>query len=300
MRIAITGSSGLIGSALAKQLQRHNHDVVRVVRRAPRPGEARWNPTEGTIESATLEGLDAAVHLAGAGIGDHRWTPQYKREILDSRTQGTTLLARSLAQLDKPPRVLLSGSAIGFYGPRGAELVDESSPAGTDFLADACVQWESAAIQAREAGIRTVFLRSGIVLSPDGGALRKQLPLFKLGLGGRFGSGQAWQSWISLTDEISAIEYLLTSDLQGPVNLTAPNPVVNADFAKILGKVLHRPAMLAIPALGPKLLLGSELATALLFSGQRVSSSKLRDSGFRFAHDTLESALRDMLHKPAA
>ena len=300
MRIAITGSSGLIGSALAKQLQRHNHDVVRLVRRAPRPGEARWNPAAGTIESAALEGLDAAVHLAGAGIGDHRWTPRYKREILDSRTQGTALLARTLAELNGPPRVLLSGSAIGFYGPCGDEVLDESSPAGTDFLADACVQWEAAASRAQEAGIRTVFLRSGIVLSPEGGALQKQLPLFKLGLGGRFGSGRAWQSWISLTDEINAIEYLLTSDVHGPVNLTAPNPVINAEFAKTLGRVLHRPAVLPIPTFGPKLLLGSELATALLFSGQRVSSNKLCGSGFSFAHDTLESALRDLLHKPAA
>ena len=300
MRIAITGSSGLIGSALAKQLQRHNHDVVRLVRRAPRPGEARWNPADGTIESAALEGIDVAVHLAGAGIGDHRWTPEYKRELLHSRTVSTELLARSLAQLTNPPQMLLSGSAIGFYGPRGDELVDESSSAGTDFLADLCVQWEGAATQAQEAGIRTVFLRSGIVLSPDGGALRKQLPLFKLGLGGRFGSGKAWQSWISLTDEINAIEYLLTSGLHGPVNLTAPEPVVNADFAKTLGKVLHRPSLLPIPTFGPKLLLGSELATALLLSGQRVSSNKLSADGFTFAHATLESALRDLLHKPAA
>ena len=162
------------------------------------------------------------------------------------------------------------------------------------------MQWEAAASRAQEAGIRTVFLRSGIVLSPEGGALQKQLPLFKLGLGGRFGSGRAWQSWISLTDEINAIEYLLTSDVHGPVNLTAPNPVINAEFAKTLGRVLHRPAVLPIPTFGPKLLLGSELATALLFSGQRVSSNKLCGSGFSFAHDTLESALRDLLHKPAA
>jgi uncharacterized protein len=290
----------MVGTALAHKLGRRQHDVVRIVRRLPRPGEIEWDPARGTIDAKGLAGVEAVVHLAGAGIGDHRWTPEYKRQLLESRTLSTTLLATTLASLDSPPAVLLSGSAIGFYGPHGDEELDETSAAGTDFLADLCVQWEQAAAPAVNAGIRTVLLRTGIVLSPMGGALKKQLPLFKFGLGGKFGSGNNWQSWISLNDEVNAIEHLLNSTLAGPVNLTSPNPVTNEEFTKVLAKVLRRPAFLPIPKFGPKLLLGAELAEALLFTGQRVMPTKLIGDGYEFAHPSLESALRDLLHKPAS
>ena len=298
-KIVITGSSGLIGSALARQLAQHGHEVIRLVRTTPRPGEARWNPADGTIDAKALDGADAIVHLAGAGIGDHRWTDEYKRELVDSRVVGSTLLAQTMAGLASKPKVFLSGSAIGIYGPRNDEVLDEASAPGTDFLADLCVQWEAATHAAQDGGIRTVMLRTGIVLTPTGGALKKQLPLFRFGLGGKFGSGKQWQSWISLDDEVNAIEHLLTADLSGPVNLPAPKPVTNAEFTKVLAAVLHRPALLPIPRFGPSALLGGELVNALLYTGQRVSSSKLAASGFEFQYTELEAALRALLHRPA-
>lgn len=300
MHVVVTGSSGLIGTALVKKLSVLGHQVTRLVRRAPRPGEARWNPAGGTIESHALEGANAVVHLAGAGIGDHRWTPEYKRELTESRVRGTELLASSLAALDRKPAVLLSGSAIGFYGARGDEILDETSARGVGFLADLCVQWEAATVAASGAGIRVAFLRTGIVLSPTGGALAKQLPLFRFGLGGRFGNGRQWQSWIALDDQVTAIIHLLTADVHGPVNLTAPNPVNQAEFTKVLALVLHRPAFMPIPKLGPKLLLGNELANALLFTGQNVHPTVLVESGYTFQHETLEPALRSLLGRPAA
>jgi uncharacterized protein (TIGR01777 family) len=213
---------------------------------------------------------------------------------------GTRLLATTLAGLTAPPAALLSGSAVGFYGPTGDEVLDESAPAGSGFLADVTVAWEAAAQPAVDAGIRTAFLRTGIVLSPEGGALKKQLPIFKSGLGGRFGKGAAWQSWISIDDEVGAIIFLLTADVSGPVNLTAPNPVTNADFAHTLGTVLRRPTAMPIPKFGPKLLLGGELAEALLFTGQRVVPTKLQQAGYEFRDPDLEGALRRLLGKPAA
>src|SRR3954447_26240557 len=205
MQVAITGSSGLIGTALVRKLAADGHQVTRIVRRTPRPGEARWNPAAGTIETSALNSVDAVVNLAGAGIGDHRWTDDYKRELSSSRLLGTELLANTLAGLDRQPRVLLSGSAIGYYGSRGDEELDEDSAPGTGFLADLCVRWEAATRPAGDAGIRVAHLRTGIVLTPAGGALGKQLPLYRLALGGRIGSGRQWQSWISLTDEVGAI-----------------------------------------------------------------------------------------------
>jgi uncharacterized protein len=299
MKVAITGSTGLIGTALSQHLRSAGHSVVPVVRRSPSAGQVLWDPAAGTIDAAGLEGVDAVVHLAGAGIGDHRWTADYKRELVDSRTKSTTLLATTLADLDQKPAVLLSGSAIGWYGSRGDEVLDETSTKGSNFLTDLCVQWEAGTAPAESAGIRVAHLRTGIVLSPKGGALKKQLPLFKLGLGGKFGSGKAWQSWISIDDQLAAITHLLGVDVSGPVNLTAPTPVTNGDFAKTLGRVLKRPALLPIPAFGPKLLLGGELADALLFTGQRVLPKVLLASGFEFQHATLESALRAVLNKPA-
>ena len=301
-KIAITGASGLIGSALSNKLRAAGHTVVPVVRR-PLPGDPSavlWDPKAGTIDAAGLEGLDGVVHLAGAGIGDHRWNDAYKREVLESRTKGTDLLARTLAGLTTPPPVLVSGSAIGIYGETGETEVDESAPHARDFLADVCVQWEAATAPAEQAGIRVAHLRTGIVLSPDGGALAKLLPLFKLGAGGRMGSGGQWWSWISLRDELSVIEWLLENEVSGAVNATAPAPVTNSELTKTLGAVLHRPTLFPVPAFGPKLLLGSELAQALLFTSQRVRPGVLTGHQFEFADPTLEGALRSMLNRPAA
>ena len=296
MRVAITGSTGLIGSALTPHLRSLGHDVVRVVRSNPEGSDILWSPAEGTLDPADLSGVDAVVHLAGAGIGDKRWTDAYKRELLDSRTKSTTLLAEAIVAADNGPTVLLSGSAIGIYGARGDEQLTEESAAGDGFLADVCVQWEASTKAAEDAGVRVVHLRTGIVLSPKGGALKKQLPLFKFGLGGKMGSGDQWQSWISIDDEVAAIAHLLTADTSGPVNLTAPNPSTNAEFTDTLGDVLHRPTFMPIPKFGPKLLLGGELADNLLFSGQRVLPAVLNaDEGFTFQHPDLATALRALL-----
>jgi uncharacterized protein (TIGR01777 family) len=300
MRVLITGSSGLIGTALARALPAAGHSPVRLVRSGGGEGTVRWDPAAGTIDAAGLEGIDAVVNLAGAGIGDRRWTDAYKTEIRDSRVRGTDLLARTVAGLEPKPSVLLSGSAIGIYGDRGDEVLDEASPVGDGFLAEVCVAWEAATAPAEGAGVRVAHLRTGIVLAAEAPALRKQLPLFKAFLGGRFGRGKQWQSWISIDDEVAAIVHLLTADVRGPVNLTAPNPVTNAEFAKTLGRVLNRPAVLPVPAFGPKLVVGRELADSLLFSSQRVLPTVLTGSGFTFAHPTLEPALRAELGRPAA
>ncbi len=297
MNILISGASGLIGTQLSAHLEHAGHQVTRLVRRPAAPNEVSWDPAKGQLNPADVEGVDAVIHLAGAGIADNRWTNSYKKEVLESRTLSTNLLAKTIAALDRKPAVFLSGSAIGIYGACDDTELDETSPLGTSFLADVCKQWESAATPATRAGIRTVFLRTGIVLTLLGGALKKQLPLFKFGLGGKFGSGTQWQSWITLDDEVRAIEFLLTAPVSGAVNLTAPNPVTNAEFTSILARVLHRPALLPIPSFGPKLLLGAELADSLLFTGQRVLPSVLTANGFRFTHAHLEEALRSLLNK---
>lgn len=297
MNVLISGASGLIGTRLGAHLERLGHQVTRLVRRPPSANEVSWNPASGQLNPADIDGVDAIVHLSGAGIADKRWTNSYKKEILESRVLSTTLLAQTIASLKNKPSVFLSGSAIGIYGDRDDTALNESSSLGTTFIADVCKQWESAASPAVTAEIRTVFLRTGIVLTPDGGALKKQLPLFRFGLGGKFASGKQWQSWITLDDEVRAIEFLLTSPISGAVNLTAPIPVTNADFTKTLARVLHRPAILPIPSFGPKLLLGSELAESLLFSGQRVIPSVLTANGFTFSHARLEEALRSLLNK---
>ncbi|HVA09463.1 MAG TPA: TIGR01777 family oxidoreductase [Acidimicrobiales bacterium] len=300
MQVVVTGSSGPIGNALCSHLAGSGHHVVRVVRRPVRPGEdaVGWDPEAGTIDAGGLEGVDAVVHLAGAGIGDRRWNEARKHILVESRTRSTALLAGALAGLDRRPRVLVSASAIGFYGNRGDEILTEQSPAGDDFLASLCVRWEGEAARAAEAGVRVVCARTGLVLSKAGGALPKLLPLFTLGLGGRFGSGAQWWSWITLDDEIRAIEWLLENDIRGPVNLTAPNPVTNREFTRILGAVLSRPARLPVPRFGPRLLLGSELADALLFTSARVQPAVLESSGFAFSHSDLEPGLRDLLKLP--
>lgn len=300
MDIAVTGAGGLIGSRLVRDLCADGHQVLRLVR----PGsagrdttgtnDAVWDPTAGTIDAAALEGIDAVVHLAGEGIADKKWTDEQKDRILTSRTLGTTLLADTLAGLDSPPTVLLSGSAIGFYGDTGDRPTDESGPAGSDFPARVCVAWEGSARPAVDAGIRVAYLRTGIVLDDDGGALAKQLPFFKAGIGGRSGPGTQFQSWISLRDEVRAIRFLLGADLSGPVNLTAPGPVTNAEFAKTLGRVLGRPTTI-IPMIGPRVLYGRELADSLLLTSQRIIPAALQSAGFEFSDPTLEGALRSIL-----
>ncbi len=297
MRVAITGSHGLIGTALHARLRERGHEPVPLVRTAPGRGEIGWDPRAGRLDARALAGVDAVVNLAGAGIGDKRWTDDYKREVRESRTRATTLLAESIASLDGGPRVLLSGSAIGYYGDRRDEELDERSAAGTGFLAEVAEAWEASTAAAERAGARVVHLRTGIVLAASGGALGKLLPLFKVGAGGRFGRGSQWMSWISLDDEVGAIVHLLASAVSGPVNLTAPNPVRNAELADTLGDVLHRPTVLPVPSFGPKLLLGAERADALLFEGQRVLPTVLLADGYQFAHPTLEQALRAVLHR---
>jgi uncharacterized protein (TIGR01777 family) len=296
MDVAITGSTGLIGNAMVPLLEGEGHRVARVGRAGR--GDIGWDPEAGEIDAAGLEGLDAVIHLAGAGIGEKRWTKEVKARIRDSRVDGTRLLATTLAALDNPPSVLLSGSAIGYYGDRGDQTLTEKSDAGSDFLAGVCTAWEAETSPATAAGIRTVLLRTGIVLTPDGGALAKLLPMFKLGLGGRMGSGSQWWSSISLHDQISLMAWLLTTDVHGPVNLTCPEPTTNAQFAKTLGKVLGRPTLLPVPAFGPKLVVGSELAEALLFTSARVNPAAASTAGYEFMHPTLEGALRFVLERP--
>lgn len=311
MRIAITGASGMIGSALAAALEARGDEVVRVVRRTPDPGEVAWQPDRGRIDAAGLEGLDAVVHLAAAGIGDRRWTEAYKREILDSRVEGTTLLARTLAGLDHPPAVLVSQSAAGIYGDRGDDVLTEESDRGEGFLADVVVAWESGTEPAADADIRVVLPRSGQVFGPvedlspfaaltATSSLGRLVPLFRLGLGGRLGGGEQWWSWISLPDQVAAtIHAIEHADLSGPVNFTAPDPVRNETFTEVLAAVLGRPAVIPVPAFGPRLAVGRELADTLVFESQRAVPAKLEASGFEFRHPDLESALRAVLDRPA-
>jgi len=299
LTVAVSGSSGLIGSALLERLRQDGHTVVPMARRPAKDGEIHYDPRNGVLDPESLVGVDAVVHLAGAGIGDRRWTDRYRREILESRTLSTSLIAEAMASVASRggPRVLLSGSAIGFYGATGDEELNERSTAGDGFLADVCRAWEAATSPAEDAGVRVVHLRTGIVLSPRGGALKKLLPLFRFGLGGRMGSGRQWQSWISLDDEVGAIVFLLTADISGAVNLTAPAPVTNAEFTKVLASTLSRPALVPVPSFGPKLLLGGELADALLFTGQRVLPERLTDAGYSFEHPTLSEALGTLLQR---
>ena len=297
MKVIISGASGLIGRSLVKRLGSDGHDVVQLVRREPQgPNELEWDPRAGTIDSAGLEGADAVFHLAGAGIGDRRWTASYKQEILDSRVIGTSLLASTLAGLKRKPFVLVSASAIGWYGDRGDEILDETEPQGVGFLADVTAAWEAAAAPAASAGIRVVYPRTGIVLSKDGGALQRLLLPFKLGAGGRTGPGSQWWSWIALDDEVRALAHLaFSSEMAGPVNLTAPNPVTNGDFVKALGAALSRPTVLPTPSFALKAMLGSELAEALLFQSQRVVPDRLTEDGFTFSSPALEGALQSLI-----
>ncbi len=298
MDICLTGSHGLIGTALIPRLRADGHRVLRLVRGDPEGADdVRWDPDAGTIDAAGLEGVDAVVHLAGAGIGDKKWTPQRKRLVLESRTRGTGLLARTLAGLDRKPSVLVSASAIGYYGNRGDDILTEEEPPGHDFGAQVCVAWEDETKAAAEAGIRVVRTRTGLVLAKQGGLLQRLLLPFKLAIGGRLGSGEQYMSWIALDDDLAAIVHVLnTPSISGPVNLTAPNPVRNAEFTESLGRAVHRPTILPTPMFGLKIVYGGELVETLLGS-QRVSSAKLQESGFEFAHPELDEALDAILNR---
>ncbi len=302
MRVVLTGSSGLIGTALSETLRAEGNQVVAVTRSStPPPGAIRWDPMAGEIDAAGFEGADAVVHLAGANIGAKRWSAATKREVRESRLRVTDLLARTLAGLDRPPAVLLCGSAIGYYGDTGGEDVTETSPPGDDFFGRLAVAWEAAAQPAVEAGIRTVLLRTAMVLSGRGGALGRMLPLFRLGLGGRLGSGRQWWSWISIDDEVGAIRFLLErDDLAGPVNLAAPEPITNAELSRALGRALHRPAVVPVPAFGPRLVLGRELADGLVFLSQRVRPAVLLGAGYDYRHPDIDAALAAVLGRKEA
>jgi uncharacterized protein (TIGR01777 family) len=301
MDVVISGATGLIGGALARSLEADGHRAARLARPQSKPATGdtiAWDPQAGTIDAAAFDGVDAVVNLAGAGIGDKKWTPARKQEVLDSRLRATGLLARTVAGLDRPPPVFVSGSAVGYYGNRGDEPLSEDSAPGDDFLADLCVQWEDAARPAAEAGLRVAWIRTGLVLDADDGVLRRMLLPFRLGLGGRAGSGTQYRSWISLADEVSAIRRIIDDpSLGGPIDVTAPNPVTDAEFAATLARVLHRPAKLPTPMLPLKLVYGDELVQHLLLDGQRVLPEKLLASGFTFAHPDLETALRAVLEK---
>jgi uncharacterized protein (TIGR01777 family) len=296
VKVAVTGASGLIGTSLLPQLRSNGHEVLRLVRRPPRGvDEVEWNPTAGTVTPGAIEGVDAVIHLAGVGVGDKRWSDAYKREILNSRVEGTTTIATLMAGLEHKPSVLVSASAIGIYGDTGDTAVDESAAPGTGFLADVCVQWEAAADPARAAGIRVVHPRTGLVMSSHGGALAKLLPIFKAGIGGRLGSGKQWWSHISMRDEVAALAWLLTAELSGPVNLTAPEPARNSEVTARLATLLNRKAFLPVPAAAMKIALG-EFSDDVLGS-QRVLPHALTGAGFTFADPTISDSLAAALQE---
>ena len=296
MNILVSGSNGLIGSALVGHLTVGGHSVTRLVRTEPKPGEAavRWDPAAGTIDAARLEGLDAVVHLAGENVAG-RWTAAKKTKIRDSRVKGTCLLSEALTGLTQPPQVFVCASAVGYYGDRGDEVLTEESVRGSGFLAEVCRDWEAATAPAAQQGLRVLTLRLGVVLSPDRGALARMLTPFRLGLGGRIGSGRQYMSWIAIADACGAIAHALTTDsLQGPVNAVAPHPVTNQEFTTTLGRVLRRPTAFPMPAFAVRLMFG-EMADEALLASQRAEPRRLLDSGYAFRYPELEGALRRLL-----
>lgn len=306
MRTIVTGSSGFIGSALVPFLTAGGHAVTRLVRRPASAaaggrgaGEAWWDPGAGAIDRAGLEGHDAVVHLAGESVAEGRWTAEKKARIRASRVEGTRLLCEALAGLERPPRVLVSASATGYYGDRADEVLTEASAPGAGFLAEVARDWEAAADPARRRGIRVVHPRIGMVLGPAGGALAKMLPLFRMGLGGKLGSGRQWIGWIALDDLIGVLRHLVVTEvLEGPVNAVAPNPVTNAELARTLGRVLRRPTLFGVPAAAARAMLG-EMADELLLASERVVPERLLGSGYRFRYPDLEGALRGLLGRTA-
>jgi len=289
-RIAVTGASGLIGTALIGHLKSEGHTVQKLVRRSVvSSDEIQWEPRAGTVDLAALEGVDAVIHLAGANVGDKRWTKKYKAEILNSRLLGTTTISNAVNQVK--PQVFISASAIGWYGETGNRAVTESDRPGDDFLAAVCKEWEGAADLANDT--RVVKIRTGLVLDPTGGALGKMLPLFKFGLGGKLGNGKQWWSWITLHDQIRAICYLLEKPIEGPVNLTAPNPATNQEFTAALARAMHRPALFPVPAIALKVALGG-FSTEILGS-KKVIPQKLIDAGFTFDYPHIATALAELI-----
>lgn len=300
MRVALSGASGLIGSALAAELRGAGHDVARLVRppAVPGPGDVAFDPEARRMDARALEGVDAVFHFGGENIASGRWTARQKERIRESRVEGTTLIARTLAGLSRKPALLAVASAVGFYGDRGDEVLHEGSAPGTGFLPEVCQAWERAGAPASDAGIRTARLRFGVVLAGHGGALRKMLLPFKLGIGGRIGSGRQWMSWITLKDAVAALRHVLdTASLSGPVNAVSPGTVTNADFTRALGRALRRPAVLPLPAFAARLVLG-EMADGLLLASARVVPRRLQATGFEFRHPTIEAALDAVLRPP--
>lgn len=293
MKVLVTGASGFIGRALVARLEQEGHEAVPLARGVSGSGSPSWDVGAGRIDEDALDGIEAVVHLAGESIGG-RWTAAKKQAILSSRTEGTDLIARAVA--NARPSVFVCGSAIGYYGSRGDEILTEESSRGTGFLADVVTAWEAAAAPAVDAGVRTVFARTSLVLEGSGGSFPRMLLPFKLGIGGPLGSGRQWWAWITLEDEVRAIMHCLTSELEGPVNLSAPNPVTNKEFGTALGKALKRPAVFPAPAFGLKLLLGGEFADEVLLASQRVVPAKLQASGFEFSHPQVDQALAAVLH----
>jgi uncharacterized protein (TIGR01777 family) len=298
MKILVTGASGLVGHRLVPSLESRGHEVLRLVRNAPAsPKEIRWDPSKGTIDAAALEGVDAAVHLAGENLAEGRWTEEKKRRIRESRVKGTTLISETLAGLAQKPEVLVSASAVGYYGDRGDEVLTEESSSGRDFLADVCRKWERATEAAEGAGIRVAHMRFGVILSGEGGALKKMLLPFRMGVGGRLGDGRQYMSWITIDDAVGAIEYALENKtLRGPVNTVAPQPVTNYEFTKAMGSALSRPTILPAPAFALRLLFG-EMADATLLTSQRAVPARLKESGFVFKYPEIEGALRHVLNE---
>ena len=291
-RIAITGASGLIGTALVGHLKSEGHTVQRFVRRpVVAPDEIQWDPKTGYVDIEALRGVDAVIHLAGVGVGDKRWSKKYKAEILNSRLLGTTAIAHAVSEVK--PQVFISASAIGWYGESGNRAVVESDRVGDDFLAAVCREWEAAADLAR--GVRTVKIRTGLVLDPTGGALGKMLPLFRLGLGGKLGNGKQWWSWITLHDVIRAISFLLESKIEGPVNLTSPNPVTNQEFTSALARAMHRPALFPAPAIGLKIALGG--FSSEILGSKKVMPQELTNAGFTWDYPHITNALTALIEE---
>jgi uncharacterized protein (TIGR01777 family) len=294
MHVLLAGASGPIGAALRRSLRGDRHTVTSLVRRPPAdPDERRWDPSTGELGPAVFEGVDVVVCLSGAGVGDHRWTDAYKRTIIDSRVDSVGTIARAMAAHGSG--LLVSASAVGYYGDTGELTVDEQAPPGVSFLADVCVRWEAAADPARAAGLRVTHLRTGLVLSADGGLLKRLLPIVRSGIGGKLGNGRQFMPWISLTDEVAAIRFVIDHDLAGAVNLTAPTPARNAEFTRTLGQVLHRPTVLPVPAFAARIALG-EFAGDVL-TGQKAVPERLLDAGFEFTHPDLAAALRSELNR---
>lgn len=297
MQVMVSGSSGLLGTALRSHLAATGHEVVPLVRRPAGEGERRWDPDGGTVDPAVFDGIDAVVNLNGVGIGDRRLTPGRKRAILESRVGTTTLLAAGMAGRPERPAVFVSQSAIGYYGDAGDAVLTESSPPGTDFVADVVRQWEEASRPAAAAGVRTVTTRTGLVLTGKGGLMGRLLLPFRLGIGGRLGSGGQWWSWVTIDDWVRAVSHLLASDVEGPVNVTAPKPVTNAEFTAALGRKLHRPTAIPLPRWALGVVLGFERADSLVFSSARVIPARLTADGFGFTHPDIDTALGAVLKR---